>query len=98
ILIYILSLHDALPILSSILNPQVFRSLILQESQLLSKWSVKGNSVDRLILSSKRRYLVQFHPKRVPHMFVDVLVIGGGIAGTRRSEEHTSELQSREKL
>ena len=34
-------------------------------------------------LSSKRRYLIQFHPKRVPHMFVDVLVIGGGIAGTR---------------
>ncbi len=36
-----------------------------------------------LKLSSKRRYLIQFHPKRVPHMFVDVLVIGGGIAGTR---------------
>ncbi len=36
-----------------------------------------------LKLASKRRYLIQFHPKRVPHMFVDVLVIGGGIAGTR---------------
>ncbi len=36
-----------------------------------------------LQLSSRRRSLVHFHPKRVPHMFVDVLVIGGGIAGTR---------------
>src|SRR5688572_23625868 len=29
------------------------------------------------------RYLVPFHPKRIPHHFVDVLVIGGGIAGLR---------------
>ena len=29
------------------------------------------------------RYLVAFHPKRIPHHFVDVLVIGGGIAGLR---------------
>lgn len=29
------------------------------------------------------RYLVSFHPKRLPHRFVDVLVIGGGIAGLR---------------
>ena len=29
------------------------------------------------------RYLVRFDPKRVPHYFTDVLVIGGGIAGTR---------------
>jgi L-aspartate oxidase len=34
-------------------------------------------------ISPRRRYLVPFHPKRVPHVFVDVLVIGGGIAGTR---------------
>lgn len=31
----------------------------------------------------KRRYLVRFDPKRVPHCFTDVLVIGGGIAGAR---------------
>ncbi len=30
-----------------------------------------------------RRYLVPFDPKRVPHLFTDVLVIGGGIAGIR---------------
>lgn len=31
----------------------------------------------------KRRYLVRFEPKRVPHRFTDVLIIGGGIAGLR---------------
>lgn len=29
------------------------------------------------------RYLVPFHPKRVPHHFVDILIVGGGIAGLR---------------
>ncbi|NOY29694.1 MAG: L-aspartate oxidase [Planctomycetes bacterium] len=29
------------------------------------------------------RYLVAFHPKRIPHHFVDVLIVGGGIAGLR---------------
>jgi L-aspartate oxidase len=29
------------------------------------------------------RYLVPFHPKRVPHFFTDVLIIGGGLAGVR---------------
>ena len=29
------------------------------------------------------RYLVPFHPKRVPHHFTDILVIGGGLAGLR---------------
>ncbi len=29
------------------------------------------------------RYLVAFHPKRVPHYFADVLIIGGGLAGVR---------------
>lgn len=29
------------------------------------------------------RYLVPFHPKRVPHSFADIVVIGGGIAGLR---------------
>ena len=34
-------------------------------------------------LTRKRRYLVRFDPKRVPHVFADVLIIGGGIAGIR---------------
>ena len=29
------------------------------------------------------RYLVPFHPKRVPHHFADLLIIGGGLAGLR---------------
>lgn len=33
------------------------------------------------------RYLVPFHPKRIPHHFVDVLIIGGGIAGLRAAIE-----------
>jgi len=34
-------------------------------------------------MPSVPRYLVAFHPKRIPHHFVDVLVVGGGIAGLR---------------
>jgi L-aspartate oxidase len=29
------------------------------------------------------RYLIPFHPKRHPHFFTDVLIIGGGLAGLR---------------
>ena len=29
------------------------------------------------------RYLVPFHPKRLPHCFTDVLIIGAGVAGLR---------------
>jgi L-aspartate oxidase len=34
-----------------------------------------------------RRYLVPFGPKQTPHLFTDVLVIGGGIAGLRAALE-----------
>ena len=34
-------------------------------------------------VSALRRYLVPFDPRRIPHLFTDVLVIGGGIAGIR---------------
>ncbi len=33
------------------------------------------------------RYLVPFHPKRTPHLFTDVLIIGGGLAGLRAALE-----------
>jgi len=36
-----------------------------------------------LRVTPKRRYLVRFNPKRIPHLFTDVLVIGAGIAGLR---------------
>ncbi|HEV7224123.1 MAG TPA: FAD-binding protein, partial [Pirellulales bacterium] len=29
------------------------------------------------------RYLAPFHPKRMPHHFTDVLIVGGGLAGLR---------------
>ncbi len=35
------------------------------------------------MLERTPRYLVPFHPKRGPHRFADVLVIGGGLAGLR---------------
>lgn len=34
-------------------------------------------------MNSLPKYLVPFHPKRIPHHFVDVLIVGGGIAGLR---------------
>jgi L-aspartate oxidase len=40
-----------------------------------------------LRLAPKRRYLVPFDPKRVPHMFADVLIVGAGIAGSRAALE-----------
>lgn len=36
-----------------------------------------------LRVTPKRRYLVRFDPKRIPHLFTDVLVIGAGVAGLR---------------
>jgi len=39
--------------------------------------------VPTLQITPKRRYLVRFDPKRIPHSFADVLIVGGGIAGLR---------------
>ena len=36
-----------------------------------------------LTFTPRRRYLTRFDPKRVPHMFTDVLILGAGIAGMR---------------
>jgi L-aspartate oxidase len=47
-----------------------------------------------LHLAPKRRYLVRFDPKRVPHSFTDVLIIGGGIAGIRAALAVDPGLQS----
>jgi L-aspartate oxidase len=35
------------------------------------------------MLEHTPRYLIPFEPKRVPHRFADVLIIGGGLAGLR---------------
>ena len=49
---------------------------------------------DRIDVPTLRRYLVPFDPKRVPHLFADVLVIGGGIAGTRAALEIDPSLRT----
>lgn len=41
-----------------------------------------------------RRYLVPFNPRRIPHLFTDVLIIGGGIAGTRAALAIDPSLQA----
>lgn len=41
----------------------------------------------------RRRYLARFDPKRIPHMFTDVLVIGAGIAGIRAALEIDPQLR-----
>jgi L-aspartate oxidase len=39
------------------------------------------------------RYLVRFGPKQTPHVFTDVLIIGGGIAGLRAALEIPPDLR-----
>ncbi len=41
----------------------------------------------------RHRYLIRFDPKRIPHMFVDVLIIGTGIAGVRAALEIDPKLR-----
>ncbi len=43
--------------------------------------------MSQLHYQPRRRYLTRFDPKRVPHMFTDVLVLGAGIAGVRAALE-----------
>ena len=45
------------------------------------------DQLDILESTPRRRYLVRFDPKRVPHRFADVLIIGSGIAGVRAALE-----------
>ncbi|MCH8829292.1 MAG: L-aspartate oxidase [Planctomycetes bacterium] len=51
-------------------------------------------TVPLLKISRKRRYLTRFGPKSVPHMFTDVLIIGGGIAGIRAALAVSDGLQT----
>ena len=47
-----------------------------------------------LTLPVARRYLVRFNPKRVPHTYADVLILGGGIAGIRAALEIHPSLET----
>jgi L-aspartate oxidase len=40
-----------------------------------------------------QRYLVRFHPKQTAHVFTDLLIIGGGIAGLRAALEAPPDMQ-----
>lgn len=46
-----------------------------------------------LTIDSTRRYLAPFDPKRIPHSFTDVLIIGAGISGSRAALEIDPSLQ-----
>jgi L-aspartate oxidase len=48
-----------------------------------TKSNSRGVLFDFSMHNAESRYLVPFHPKRVPHHFTDVLIIGGGLAGLR---------------
>jgi len=43
--------------------------------------------VTRLCVAPAHRYLARFHPKRIAHVFTDVLIVGSGIAGLRAALE-----------
>ncbi|MBI3865803.1 MAG: L-aspartate oxidase [Planctomycetia bacterium] len=43
-------------------------------------------------MTPAHRYQVRFHPKRISHVFTDVLIVGSGIAGLRAALEIPPEL------
>lgn len=43
--------------------------------------------MDPIHIEPGQRYLARINPKRIPHIFTDVLIIGGGIAGCRAALE-----------
>lgn len=44
------------------------------------------------MLENVPRYLIPFHPKQLQHQFVDVLIIGGGLAGLRAANAIPDDL------
>ena len=47
-----------------------------------------------LSLPTENRYLVKFNPKRIPHAFTDILIIGGGISGISAAQLINPQLES----
>src|SRR5256884_5077961 len=98
--IYTLSLHDALPIYDDDNIYYVFRFLLAPtvrkytpEGKLLAEWHPQSAYLDQAIEQAKKTYeanKVNGAPGGNP-----VLTAGAFDIETKRSEEHTSELQSR---
>jgi len=49
--------------------------------------------VPKLHIVPAHRYLVRFHPKRISHVFTDILIVGSGIAGLRAALEIKPPMQ-----
>ncbi len=50
--------------------------------------------MDPIQIEPGQRYLARINPKRIPHIFTDVLIIGGGIAGCRAALEIDPSLET----
>lgn len=50
--------------------------------------------MDPICIESGQRYLTRINPKRIPHIFTDVLIIGGGIAGSRAALQIDPRLET----
>jgi L-aspartate oxidase len=50
--------------------------------------------LDPIQIEPGQRYLARINPKRIPHIFTDVLIIGGGIAGCRAALEIDPRLET----
>ena len=64
------------------------------EKQAAGGTEKRAVPADPVGIPLSRRYLVPFGPRRIPHLFTDVLIIGGGIAGTRAALAIDSGLQA----
>lgn len=50
--------------------------------------------MDPILIEPGQRYLARINPKRIPHIFTDVLIIGGGVAGSRAALEIDPRLET----
>lgn len=50
--------------------------------------------MDPILIEPGQRYLARINPKRIPHIFTDVLIIGGGVAGSRAALEVDPRLET----
>src|SRR5690606_40159556 len=87
------SLHDALPIYSVFPYIRILRKVNTQPSSILAP----APSSFRLLTEAERQASLQAAMAALPQG-QDIWIYGYGSLIWRRSEEHTSELQSRENL